>query len=888
MPIRLSDIPKRLDSISNPVNPYAVGDPNDVELTAKKVYTLSVNQEIPLAETEKHYKRLDEIERKQRLAKEKFSGEINWLGESVMYDSPITEKIMPELGKAISRAAVSVPEQMNALIEWAGDFIEYGGASLDQFSTLGKDPGQVYNPLAETIMSVGRGVGDYGRANRAQWANLQQKSWMAIDPTLRKEYPALYFSSQVTEGVASAGLSVVAALVSGGSSAATTVGRLPKVTGAILKSKEYVNRGLLVLSSLSAAGGYEHAKAHSENFLWSSLHGIADGSIEYVMESKFLENIADKTPLIAGIKESFEEVFTNFAQTFRARLLENLKNGLSYYQSVKDAAKHALSTAPVSFAAGFIGGYGIKSGFDAIVKTEFEKPLEQAEKAPQTAQVEQTVQEPAPAPEMPATPATEAQMPVVEPAQSATIPPMAEEPAARKIAPQTTADAGRGWMDIPETRRTFIERTLADKVVAGNNPKAYSEKLKKRLAQITPEEQAAWESWKKRLVTSQKEVSPQIDDDIITAEKAANLTPEQRIDQNIREVIDPYDDNREIQDVRISDILSVAEDEISKIMRARPTGLSKKSEARYWENVGDVDVRLASHDVAYTESDKGVFIGVGSSIQDADVVLSENMTSAQIKEAIRKVLSSFNPPAAEQGSKTTVPQKPIVTSPRNEITNEERKAMGLGEVNSAMRKAKETSKANAIAQGIPQRALRISADIIENQRQITDEEEAGLTIRKMELLKERRTVERQILETTDKAQIKSLSAEANRIQDEFETITNALKIGGTEVARALAFRASEMDEDLNILSIPAKAKIAKGKALSDKEQANFSKLASDLEAANAKIEELQNQMMEQKAQKLIREGTVKRYRQMNKQELLADRDARIKKLKTLLEEGCYS
>jgi len=179
-------------------------------------------------------------------------------------------------------------------------------------------------------------------------------------------------------------------------------------------------------------------------------------------------------------------------------------------------------------------------------------------------------------------------------------------------------------------------------------PSTTIEKLQPRTAeQVRLDEEKAWEENQR----------------LIEAEKASDLTAEERIDQGITESYNPYQDR--IDPVRISDILDVAEKEISRIIGRGATGFSSKSEALYWENVSDVDIRLAAHDVVYEESDKGIFIGVGNSIQDADVVLSESMTSEEIKDAIKKALKAptiEKPQTSPQPNPTAGPENPIIAA----------------------------------------------------------------------------------------------------------------------------------------------------------------------------------------------------------------------------------
>ena len=118
----------------------------------------------------------------------------------------------------------------------------------------------------------------------------------------------------------------------------------------------------MALSTASAAGGYQHAREQGENFLWSTFHGLADGLVEYAMESTFLKDIKTSSLSTAGLKEGFEEVGTGGIQNTRAGILENLNKGMSPYEAAKDAMDKSVRQMPVEFVGGFIGGYGITGG----------------------------------------------------------------------------------------------------------------------------------------------------------------------------------------------------------------------------------------------------------------------------------------------------------------------------------------------------------------------------------------------------------------------------------------------------------------------------------------------------------------------------------------------
>lgn len=244
--------------------------------------------------------------------------------------------------------------------DWLGQFIELGGGAIDQFTKLGsKNKDQIYNPYAEAIMATGQRLSKYGKDSRKYWAYQASTGWESLDADLKTRDPIAYTTGQLSEGVASSALSVLAMYLSGGSSAVPS----------LINTGVQINRGLAVLSGMSAASSFEHAQNNGENFLWSTIHGFTDGLIEYSMESSFLDNIKESTPLVAGLKEGAEEVFTGALQNTRASLLENNNKGMGVYDSAKQAIISSIKQMPMDFAGGFIGGYGIKGIGDLVQLT---------------------------------------------------------------------------------------------------------------------------------------------------------------------------------------------------------------------------------------------------------------------------------------------------------------------------------------------------------------------------------------------------------------------------------------------------------------------------------------------------------------------------------------
>jgi len=278
-----------------------------------------------------------------------------------------------EIGKAPFRFGEDVLGHVGGTVQsWLGQFIQYGGIALDEWSKLGsKDPDQIYNPYAQAIISLGERFETQGRGGRAYWVDKMQNGYFRLDPELAKTDPVSYVAGELSQGVASSALSVLAMYLTGGAT------KYPEFLNAGMR----INRGLMVLSGISAAAAYEHADSQGENFLWSTLHGLTDGTIEYVFEmGVFDEVVKGSRPLIVGVREGLEEFFTGMLQNSRSAMLENAHKGMSAYEAAKDAVVKALKQAPLEVVGGFLGGYGIAKGtslVDLVTKANA-MPIEQA------------------------------------------------------------------------------------------------------------------------------------------------------------------------------------------------------------------------------------------------------------------------------------------------------------------------------------------------------------------------------------------------------------------------------------------------------------------------------------------------------------------------------
>lgn len=228
------------------------------------------------------------------------------------------------------------------------------------------------------------------------------------------------------------------------------------------------------------------------------------------------------------------------------------------------------------------------------------------------------------------------------------------------------------------------------------------------------------------------------------------------------------------------------------------------------------------------------------------------------------------------------------TSARKADIKEDRKAIGLDTIPSPERKGFQVSLQEAKDQKIHENALRIAAEINTKPRALNDTETAGMVIKLTQLKNEYKRVKKELETITDEAGIKLKANELELIENEFDTITKAVRLSGTEKGRALVSQKLTLDEDYSLLSIKTKAKAAKGKALTENENQKIELLTKKLDETNAKLEQMQAEIDALTARTFVRQGSIARYRNMDRNQRRIELDDLIAKTKPLLEGGCYN
>lgn len=227
------------------------------------------------------------------------------------------------------------------------------------------------------------------------------------------------------------------------------------------------------------------------------------------------------------------------------------------------------------------------------------------------------------------------------------------------------------------------------------------------------------------------------------------------------------------------------------------------------------------------------------------------------------------------------------TSTKHDSTKEIRDRLGLGKVNSKERRSDEQAMAEAIKRKIPQKAARIADEINAGgtERILSDIEDAGMRIALAELEIEHEQLMDLIGKEKDGATTKTLSVEAERVENELSSLIKAIETSGSEAGRALRARRVRIGRDFKLTSVLNRAKAAAGKEISKAKRKIFETLTKQLGTATKQVETLEKEVRELQANSLLKRGA-KRFtsqtttqRQSNISSLAAD-------INELLLKGC--
>jgi cell division protein FtsB len=265
--------------------------------------------------------------------------------------------------------------------------------------------------------------------------------------------------------------------------------------------------------------------------------------------------------------------------------------------------------------------------------------------------------------------------------------------------------------------------------------------------------------------------------------------------------------------------------------------------------------------------------------------LTPETKQAQPKVVPEEVTTKETAKTVEDAIKTDVTDPAFPTSTKHDSTKEIRERLGIGQVNSKTRRSDEEAMSEAVKRKIPEKAGRIADEINTTARALSDIEDAGMRVAVAELEIEHEQIMKLIAESKDDADIKTLSAEVNRIETEFDSIISALETSGTEAGRALRARKVQISRDFSLVAVLNRAKAAVGQKLGATKERLFKQLTDKLNKTTKRVEVLETEVNDLKALKIVGRGA-RRFTSMTTQQRQVSRKGLTTKLNELLAKGC--
>lgn len=170
------------------------------------------------------------------------------------------------------------------------------------------------------------------------------------------------------------------------------------------------------------------------------------------------------------------------------------------------------------------------------------------------------------------------------------------------------------------------------------------------------------------------------------------------------------------------------------------------------------------------------------------------------------------------------------TSARKAMVADDRAAMGLDELDDAVRKSFGESLDNARTKGYDGAwATREAEAVTAKPRALNDEETAGMVDAMARLKNDHKALLKQAENATDPAELSRINEGLKGIENQFDSISTAVRKSGTEKGRALASQKITLNEDFDLISVRSRARANKGGELTAKEDAELTKRVKELE-----------------------------------------------------------
>ncbi len=203
-------------------------------------------------------------------------------------------------------------------------------------------------------------------------------------------------------------------------------------------------------------------------------------------------------------------------------------------------------------------------------------------------------------------------------------------------------------------------------------------------------------------------------------------------------------------------------------------------------------------------------------------------------------LGTFPPPSSDMLSQA--PVTPDLAA-KNASMDEARAAMGLPAINQpaapGANMPHHIAEQEAIRQRIPERASGIVMDYLSDKRKepLNQLETAGLAVYGDRLNEAYARLQEDVNNLTlDEGERMTKAAEMERIEQDFDLLSRAMRQSGTAQSLAFSQRKHVVGSDYRPLSVESRAAAAKGKKLTAREKQKLNKTAKEIKAADEKLE----------------------------------------------------
>lgn len=226
-------------------------------------------------------------------------------------------------------------------------------------------------------------------------------------------------------------------------------------------------------------------------------------------------------------------------------------------------------------------------------------------------------------------------------------------------------------------------------------------------------------------------------------------------------------------------------------------------------------------------------------------------------------------------------EDPKVFSPKHEDLERNAKVLGIEGLPSRERLGKQQAIDEALKQGVPDKAVDIAHDLMQNPRPLDPIEKQGLNIQRARIDRQYTNLTEQMRLAKGTPEELTINAQRKRLAQDDELLMRALHRSGSEAGAALQSQQQAVDSTESLVATKSAAKIAKGSELTSAEESKIEMIHVQLKETNLRLEKMQQQMNDKQATEVLRQGRARVSK--DRSGIIADRTA---KLRALLDAGC--